>query len=468
MKKILITTAIDYTNDVIHIGHAYQKIVADTVTRYYRLIDCEVFFVTGNDQYGTTNYKAAQKAGKDPLSFVKDISAKDRKQFRALHIQYDRYIETTDKDHHETVAEFYLKSFKNGDIYKAPYQGLYCEGCEANKTLSELVDGKCPMHLTREIQKVEEENYFFRWKKYSEILRDLLKKDKVKVIPSGRKKEMLGFIKNGIQDIPISRPIEKVPWGIPVPNDPKHVIYVWFDALINYFTAAKKIDYWDDNTEIIHILGKDNARWHVLLWPAMLLSVGLRLPNVVYTHGFINLNGQKISKSLGNVIRPTDLVKEFGTDAVRYYFLRYGPESEDVDVSIDKLRDCYNTELANDWGNLVQRVVTLAEKGGYENTEIRKIKYDREIGSTIEQFAIREAIEKIHDHVRKVNENINQEEPWKKNGKELNEFLTKTIQEIRWIAYHLLPFMPESSKKILDQFSMEKIIVKVPYFPRKK
>lgn len=463
MKKIFITTAIDYTNDVIHIGHAYQKIFADALARYYRLVGKKTFFLTGNDQYGITNLKASINAKRDPYEYVKEISEKDREEFKSLNISYDRYIETTDKDHIETVSDFYTRVFDNGDIYKAPYEGLYCEGCESNKTLSELVDGKCPLHPTREIQKITEENYFFRWSKYSSFLEDLIVTDKLKVSPDFRKNEMLAFIKSGIQDIPISRPISKLSWGIPIPNDKTHVIYVWFDALINYFTEGKK-DFWDEDTNIIHILGKDNARWHILLWPAMLKSAGLRLPDNVYVHGFINLEGKKVSKSLGNIIRPTELVGEYGSDAVRYFFLKYGPEKEDVNITREGIKQVYESELANDWGNLVSRVAKMGEGLRYEKQDL---KYDREIGELIEGFQIREALEKIHGLISKENIRINENEPWSLDGKEKEIFLLSSIQIIVNTAYLLLPFMPETSNRIIKQFTEGEVVAQKPYFMRK-
>jgi len=367
-KKFFITTAIDYTNDVIHIGHAYQKILADTLARYYRLkIGKEnTYFLTGTDEYGTTNQKAAEKAELSPKEYVDGISSKNKEQIDYLNISYDRFIRTTDADHKEQVINFYKKSLENGDIYKDSYEGLYCEGCESYKTLTELnEEGECLLHPTRKIQKIQEENYFFKWSKYSDFLLDLLK-DETFVLPEGKCKEMIAFVEQGLKDLPVTRPKYKVSWGIEAPNDTEHVLYVWFDALVNYFTAGKPLGFWEDDTKIVHILGKDNARWHALLWPAMLKSAGYRVPSTIYVHGFINLNGEKISKSRGNVIRPSDLVRDFGVDAVRYYFLKQGPIVEDVDISIDQLKEVYNSDLANGLGNTVSRIAKLAERSNLE------------------------------------------------------------------------------------------------------
>lgn len=467
MAKIFLTTAIDYTNAVIHVGHAYQKILTDCLARFYRSYGHQTYFLTGTDEYGTTNEKAAKAAGKDPYNYVREVSEKDREQLASLHVSYDRFIETTDEDHHQTVLEFYTKVYKNGDIYKGTYEGLYCEGCEAYKTLTELVEGKCPLHMTREIVKINEENYFFKWSKYRDFLVEYISQHEAFVIPENRKAEMLAFLKNGLEDLPISRPKYKVSWGIPVPGDPEQVIYVWFDALINYYTAGYKEGYWDEDTRIIHVLGKDNARWHVLLWPAMLKSAGLRLPDNVLTHGFINLNGQKISKSLGNIIRPIEIVEQYGADAVRYFFLKYGPEKEDVDISHEKIKHVYNSELANDWGNLVSRVAKLCETNSIPGEQEEVHFYDYVI-KAFEHLSIAEALHKIHEEISKTNAYLNEEKPWDAKSSNKQEVLKTAVKRIRAIAHNLTPFMPVSSKHILDQFSDKVIASRAPYFSRLK
>jgi methionyl-tRNA synthetase len=427
-----------------------------------------VFFITGTDEYGTTNEKAAEKAGKEPYEYVREISEKNREQLKALNISYDRFIETTDKDHHEVVDAIWTRVFNNGDIYKGTYVGLYCEGCESYKTMTELIDGKCEFHPTREIKKLEEENYFFRWSKYQEFLVDLITTQDDFVIPEGRKNEMLSFVKNGLEDLPISRPAYKVGWGIPVPGDEKDQrIYVWFDALISYYTAAITNGFWKDDTRIIHTLGKDNARWHVLLWPAMLKSAGLRLPDNILTHGFINLNGQKISKSLGNIIRPTEVVAQYGADAVRYILLKYGPERDDIDITFDKIKHVYNSELANDWGNLVSRVAKLCENNGIEGKR-EALQFSPEVIKEIENFSPSKALTYISEYIAKINLSLNQDKPWEKEGDEVKKLLEKAASQVRQIAYDFLPFMPETSEKILKQFSHEKIVSTTPYFLRIK
>lgn len=466
MKKVFITTAIDYTNDVVHIGHAYQKMIVDCLTRYYRtsLGDKNVFFLTGTDEHGGNIEQAAKKKGKEPKVFVDEVAEQDKKQWRALYISYDRFIRTTDEDHKKIVEEFWRKSLAREDIYKGTFRGMYCLGCESYKTTREIVEGKCPLHKTKELQEIKEHNYFFRWSKYKSFLEKLLEQPSF-VCPPQRLHEMQSFLALGIEDVPISRPREKISWGIPVPDDPTQTIYVWFDALINYYTAGKKSGFWDKDTKIIHIIGKDNLRWHALLWPAMLHSVDERIPDQIYAHGFINLNGQKISKSLGNVIRPDELVKQFGADAVRYFFLKYGPAIDDVDISVERIKDVYNSELANGLGNTVSRVAKLCEKSN-ASFPFKKEKISLSVGLEIALLRFSHALEKIWMMIEEIDKSFDEKQPWNLTGEVLFQFLEIQVTRIRQIATDLAPFMPETSEKILSQFSQEKIKAEKPYFPR--
>lgn len=475
--KVLITTAIDYTNEVTHIGQSYEKVLADCVARYFRfkLGNDNVRFLTGTDEHGTTNEKAAKARGMSPKEHVDDISKRDREQVDSLNISYDRFIRTTDPDHIKIATELFQKSIDNGDIYKASYDGLYCEGCEAYKTLTELNDdGQCVLHPTRQIQKTTEENYFFRWSKYTNFLTDLVSSEGF-VMPEGKKKEMLAFIKIGIKDIPVTRPRYKLEWGIPAPSissddpvDSGQVIYVWYDALINYYTFGSQNRFWDEDTKIIHFVGKDIARWHALLWPTMLKSAGLKVPTTIYIHGFINLDGQKISKSRGNVIRPDDLVKKYGVDATRYYFLRYGPVVEDVDISLDHMKAVYNSELANGLGNTVARVARLAEKSGFE-FEVQDDHEDvfRDINKTFESFRIDLGIQYVWETLSLVDKHVTDNQPWSiKDQEKLYSVLSFEVNEIRKIATILEVFLPETAKKIQKQFNTKKIVFEGGLFPR--
>lgn len=470
-NKVFITTAIDYTNDVIHIGHAYQKILADCAARFYReqVGKENVLFTTGTDEHGTTTEKAAKARGMVMKAHVDEISAKDVFELDSLNISYDRFIRTTDSDHKQAASRFFEKSYQNGDIYKGKYQGFYCEGCEAYKTLSELdASGQCLLHKTRQIQKLEEENYFFKWSKYRDFLKELITSDTLKVTPVGKKKEMLGFIEQGILDIPVTRPRYKVSWGIDCPIDSDQVIYVWFDALINYYTEGLPKGFWNEETKIIHVLGKDNARWHALLWPAMLKSVGIaKLPDQILVHSFLSLNGEKISKSLGNVILPSDLVKKYGVDPVRYYMLKHGPILDDADISIRALEETYNADLANGIGNLIARVAKLCDKWQVSIDKEVSVAWTGEWVKPLEDFRVDMILLTIWEQIKAVDKHINEHEPWKiVDRAKAVEVLTWEASQVLELGKKLAPFMPATSAKIIEQFSTTPIASQAPLFPR--
>lgn len=473
-QKVLITTAIDYCNGVIHIGHAYQKILADTLARHFRKVYGKenVYFTTGTDEYGTTNEKAAQERGLTPREHVDDISTQNKAQLDSLNISYDRFIRTTDSDHAPFAQEFFTKAQAAGDVYTDSYTGYYCAGCEEYKTNSELDEnGQCPLHPTREIQELEETNYFFAWSKYTDFLRTLLE-EKELLIPESRKKDMVGFLDQGLADKPISRPKDKVSWGIPVPGDDNQVIYVWFDALVNYYTAAKPNGFWEDDTRIIHVLGKDNAVFHALLWPAMLRSVGYRQPDTVYAHGFLTLNGQKISKSRGNIIRPTELVEKYGADAVRYYFLKHGPIVEDVNISIEHFEEVYTADLANGLGNLVARVAKLLEKAGYEAQAAQYDSYvlSDELQEIWNRYRVDLAINIVWERIRALDKYLDKTKPWeffKEGQTQLHDDVWEhLVDEIRAIAVLTEPFIPQTAEKIQKQFEGITVASQEGLFPR--
>ncbi len=460
-KKFYITTAIDYANDVVHIGHSYQKMLADVLARYHRLIGDKTFFLTGTDEHGQKVEESARDKGVDPKIFVDEIASKNKEQWKNLNISYDKFIRTTDKDHKKFAQEFYLKSKENGDIYLGKYEGLYCQGCESFIEKSELVNGKCPFHPTREPQTVSEKNYFFRLSKYQKFLEEHIKKNPNFVIPENRRNEVLKFIKSGLKDFSVSR--RDVRWGIPVPDDSKHTIYVWFDALLNYLTYGVEQNCWPAD---VHILGKDNIRFHAIYWPAMLKSAGYKLPKTILVHEFMSLNGQKISKSLGNIIKPSGLVKKYGTDAIRYYFIRYGPARDDVDISIEKIEKVYQADLANGLGNLVARVAGLSKNFQFSIFNFQKSNFSKAVKKHIENYELNLALETIWKEIKKADVLINEKEVWNLKGKEKETVLAELVNKIRQIAYDLKPFLPKTSEKIEKQYAGATIKTTKPLFPR--
>ncbi|MCX6719671.1 MAG: methionine--tRNA ligase, partial [Candidatus Staskawiczbacteria bacterium] len=363
IKKFYITTSIPYTNAPPHIGFALEIIQADVLARLHRDAGEDVFFLTGTDEHGLKTLRAAEVVGKKPLEFADEISGKFKDLANVLNISNDDFIRTTDEQRHKpTVYRLWEKFKENGDIYKKIYKGYYCPGCEAFKTQKELIDGKCTIHQ-KPVEIIEEENYFFKLTKYLSQIKKVIESDEIKIIPESRKGEVLNMIAQGLEDVSFSRVKEKY-WGWPVPDDDSQNLYVWQDALPNYISA---LGYAEDGEQFkkywpadVHCIGKDIVKFHAIYWPAMLLSAGLELPKLIFIHGFINVGGQKMSKSLGNVVDPFELVKKYGVDAVRYYLLREVLSTEDGDFTIEKFEQRYNSDLAGGIGNLVARVLGIA------------------------------------------------------------------------------------------------------------
>jgi len=454
-KKFYVTTAIDYPNAEPHIGHAYQKIVADVLARWHKLIGDDVWFLTGTDEHGKKIQETAEKNKKNPKQFVDELSLKFKEAWKSLNIEPDRFIRTTDKDHEKIVQEVIKKCYDNGDIYKGEYEGYYCTGCEAYITEKDLVDGECPYHPKKKIQLLKEESYFFRLSKYQKFLLDYYKKNPEFILPKERKNEIINRVKEGLKDLSISR--TSFDWGIPFPLDKNHIVYVWFDALFNYFSGAgKNQKYWPAN---VHLLGKDNSWFHCVYWPAFLKSAGYELPKTIFVHGFLTCEGQKISKSLGNVISPKYLAEKYGADAVRYFMCRQFPFAEggDGDFSEKALIDRYNNELADKLGNLVSRVAALAEKYGIEKTEnklLKKFKL-KVIEKHFENYELDKALNEIFGFIDVCNEYVQNQKPWETHNKKV---LYELVESIREIARLLSPFIPSASEKIAKQFSAKKII----------
>ena len=467
-KKFYITTSIAYTNAPPHIGFALESIQADVIARYHRSLGQDVFFLTGTDEHGAKVSKKADESKKNPKDFVDEISEKFKGLKKVLNLSTDYFIRTTDKSKHwPAVENVWRKLEENGDIYKKNYKGLYCVGCEAFITKKDLIRGKCSIHGA-EPEVIEEENYFFRLSKYSKQIEDIFKNNKIKIIPESRKSETLNFIKQGLEDISFSRPRKDLKWGIPVPGDQTQTIYVWADALTNYISA---LDYpkgeqfkkfWPAD---IHCIGKDIAKFHCLFWPAMLLSLKLTLPKSIFIHGHITVSGQKMSKSLGNVIDPVELVKKYGADAVRYYLLREIPSAEDGDFSYKKFEQRYNSDLAGGIGNLVARLLGIS---GKSKTPIKKPskKTQKKINQTkkncktaIEKFKFNEALAVIWELISYCDKYINEEKLWETKKPEAINDLFYTLNEIGDL---LLPFLPDTSEKIKKAIKDKKSEIQFP------
>ncbi len=473
-KKFYITSSIAYTNAPPHLGFALELLQADVLARYRRTLKEDVFFLTGTDEHGRKVAEAAEKAGKNPEDFSGEISARFQELTKNLNVSNNDFIRTTDKKRHwPAVKKVWLKLTENGDIYKEKYRGLYCVGCEAFITQKDLINGKCKIHQ-KEPEAIEEENYFFKLSKYSKKIEKIIKKDEVKIIPDERKNEMLSFIGQGLEDVSFSRPRKDLKWGIPVPDDDSQTIYVWADALINYLSALgypngenfKK--YWPAD---VHYIGKDIQKFHCLIWPGMLLSLGLPLPKTIFVHGFITVAGQKMSKSLGNVIDPFELVKKYGTDTVRYFLLREILPTEDGDFTYEKFEARYNADLASGLGNLVARVITLVDKfkipafakatAGKQNSKIIKNTWDR-YKKALDEFRFNEALISVWDLISFCDKHIEKERPWEKSEKQ-QLTINNLLFAIDNIAQLLKPFLPETSEKIFKQLKTKK---SQPLFPR--
>ena len=463
-KKFYVTTSIAYTNSVPHIGFALEVIQADVVARYHQFLKEDVFFLTGTDEHGAKIAKAAAAAGKNPKDFTNEVSAQFKELTKVLNLSNNDFIRTTDQKKHWPAVKKVWRALKdNGDIYTKKYKGLYCSGCESFITKKDLVDGKCVIHQ-KAPEIIEEENYFFKLSKYSKEIEKAIKQDKMKIIPQTRKNEVLSFIKQGLEDISFSRPRKDLKWGIPVPDDDTQTIYVWCDALTNYISALGYVDnsekfkkYWPAD---IHCIGKDIIRFHTTIWEGILLSLGLELPKTIFVHGFITVDGQKMSKSLGNVVDPFELVKEYGTDAVRYFLLREIPSTKDGDFTYKKFKERYNSDLAKGIGNLVARVKTMADSQiSFKEDNLSIIepeikKTQENYTKALERFEFNEALKAIWDLISFSDKYIEKERPWEKpwnNNLKSQRVLGCLLVALDKIAELLNPFLPETSEKIIKE-----------------
>ncbi len=485
-----ITTTLPYVNAAPHIGFAFEIILADVIARYHKMLGKDVIFNFGTDEHGLKIYDKAIQAGMDPKQYVDEYAVKFEKLKLALNLSYNHFIRTTDEHHIKAAGEFWKLCKANGYIDKRFYKSKYCVGCELEKTDSELVDGQCPLHPNLHIQTIEEENYFFMFSKFRDKLLDFYTGNPDFVLPHSRFNEIKKFTEAGLNDFSISRLKSKLPWGVPVPGDDEQVMYVWFDALINYISTLG----WPEDTKTfkdfwpgIQIAGKDNLRQQSAIWQAMLMAAELPQSAQILIHGFINVDGEKISKSVGNVIDPIKLAEEYGTDPVRYFLIREIPSSEDGDFTIKKLEDRYNGDLANNLGNLINRFAKLIETkiDGTLHRESKHLKIEvrdkietaeKAVTEHLQGFRLHEAIAAVFALFNFGNEYISVRTPWNElHPDHLNETFVNLGELLVAANYLLFPFLPETSEKIskiLGQDSISKdwnritITEPKPLFPR--
>jgi methionyl-tRNA synthetase len=476
-KKYYLTTTAPYVNSDPHIGFALEIIQADVLARYHSLLGEDVFFNTGTDEHGKKIYDKALEAGREPQDYVDEYAAKFDNLKKALNLSYNSFWRTTHPDHIKAAQEMWKRVDANGYIEKGIYKAKYCVGCELEKQDSDLVDGRCPLHPNKDIETIEEENYFFKFSKLQDKLLEHYDKYPDFVVPEHRQKEIRNFVEAGLTDFSISRLKEKMPWGVPVPGDDKHVMYVWFDALTYYISALgwpdnknKFEEFWGtpEKPNAIQVAGKDNLRQQTSMWQAMLIAAGLLPSRQIFIHGFITSNGQKISKSLGNSVDPLEYVEKYGTDALRYYLLAKISPSEDSDFTKEKFEEAYNADLANGLGNLVSRVAKLCETSGFEfNLSKSPVNvFPQQTSGPLNEYKFDMALSNLWHRIANQNEYISEQKPWEQKGDKLKETLENCVLGLEYIWLSLRPFLPDTAAKIEAQFKGPKIKSGKPLFPR--
>jgi methionyl-tRNA synthetase len=472
--KYYIHSAIPYVNAAPHIGHAQEFVYADSIRRYQKLLGNNVAYLSGADENALKIVQAAEKAGMNPQEFCDLHQQEFLDVAEKLNVHFDFWQRGTDRKHHfPSSQKLWELCAKNGDIYKKSYSGLYCVGCETFYTPDELNEQtECFEHPGRKLDTVSEENYFFKLSKYQSFFEELITNDELKIIPDIRKNETLGFIKKGLEDFSISRSIKRAKnWGVPVPGDPDQIMYVWFDALNIYYSGIGSG--WDEKLFAqwapadVMVIGKGILRFHAIYWPAILQSAKLPLPKRLFVHGYLTVDGQKMSKTIGNVVDPVEVINTFGTDAVRYYLLREIPSYNDGDFSSRRFKELYNADLANGLGNSVARVAKLAstiqlDAPSKSFTDVAPADFR----NAMDEFRFHDAIALIWDQIKLTDQLINEKKPWKQEGDALIETLTEAISRIVEIATLLQPFLPETAEKILSQFKGPVIQSQPPLFPR--
>ncbi len=452
-ERFYLTTTLPYVNSDPHIGFALEIVHADIIARYQRLLGKKVFFNTGTDEHGVKIYRKALEVGKAPREYVDEYAEKFRSLLPKLGISKGvHFIRTTDEHHIIAAQEFWKRCDANGFIYKKNYSTKYCVGCELEKTDSELVDGKCPIHPNLSIEVIEEENYFFKFSQFQKKLQDLYADCPDFVVPPTRFNEIKAFIDRGLEDFSISRLKEKMPWGVSVPGDDSQVMYVWFDALVNYLSTIgwpneeKFKEWWP----VVQFAGKDNVRQQSAIWQAMLMAGGVEPSKQIVIHGFITSGGVKMSKSLGNVIDPLQIIEEFGTETLRFFLAKHVSTFEDSDVTFERIKEAYNADLANGLGNLVSRIMKMAEQSGIKKQELG-IKEEYEGNKELERYEIDKAIGKIWEKISTLDSFVQTNEPYKTiktDEEKAKKDIQYLVDELFKIGLALIPFMPETAQKI--------------------
>lgn len=466
-SQFYVTTPIYYVNDVPHVGHAYTTLNADVLARYWKqkLGEDNVFYLTGTDEHGQKVAQAAQEKGQTPKEYADSVSPSFKKAWDLLNIKPDFFIRTTDPRHERIASDLLQKVYDAGFIYEGIYEGLYCIGCEKFLTETDLIDGKCPLHPNKEPVFQKEKNYFLKLKDLSKKVLVKIENREYQILPEEKRYEVISRIKQGVDDISISR--AGVSWGIPVPWDTDQTIYVWVEALMNYFSATQFLEgkekFWPAD---LHIVGKDILWFHTVIWQALLIAAKVELPKSIFAHGFFTIDGQKMSKSIGNVISPKQLVDRYSVDGARYVILSAYPFGSDGDISLDRFDEKYNADLANGLGNLISRVAKLCENSGFKTSATTNSHYP-ELEDFFDQCLANEALNFIIHEVSELDKLINEKEPWKLEGKDLETTLENLVERIKRIAFNLEPFLPQTAAKIQKQFS-GKIASGEPLFPRLK
>ena len=470
-NKFYITTPIYYVNDEPHIGHAYTTVVGDILARYYRQQGDGVFYLTGTDEHGSKIAESAKAKGLDTQEFCDQTSAKFKEAWQNLNISNDYFIRTTDKNHKTAVTKIFQKLYDKGLLEEREYEGMYCVGCEKFLTERDLVDNKCPDHK-REPEILKEKNWFFKLEQFLPQIQELIEKDAIQILPVTRKNEVLGLIKEGVmKDFSVSRQKTSVAWGVDLPFDDNQVSYVWVDALSNYITA---IGYPDDMDKFnkwwpadLHLLAQDILKFHAVYWPAFLLALDLPLPKTLFIHGFFTINGEKMSKTIGNVIKPQALIDKYGVDASRYLLLSQFPFGQESDIREDHFVERYNADLANGYGNAVARITNLIEKNELSVNLDKDISWVTGLSADYNNYRFDLVIKNIMARLQELDGYITTNEPWKiADADKLNDVLSHSANELWIVSQALLPFMPNIAKQVLDTLEAKQIKKAPPLFPR--